>query len=331
MKKTLVFGGTWFIGRVLVELLLAEGGYDITLFHRGETGSHLFPEVRRIQGDRETDDFRRATEEEWDVVYDLCGYYPKSLEKLAASAAGKVGRYIYVSTVAAYPLRDAEGLVGEDFPLRSCTPEQAVAEPALQFYGEKKAECERVLVATDDLDVVVVRPSIVYGRYDYLERHYHWMFRVEKNREILLPDDKGLNSYTYVDDLAGMMKRAAEVETHRTYYNANTHPSMALREIVEAMARVQGKSPTLVPVAVDFLKERKVQPNRDIPLWTDGDLFHLDNSRAVEDFGLEWTPLEESLARTAAYYGKKKWPHPSGSMTLDMEKILLGQWQGRSS
>ena len=52
MKKILILGGTNFIGRYLTERLLESSGYEITLFNRGYTNAHLFPEVNRIFGDR---------------------------------------------------------------------------------------------------------------------------------------------------------------------------------------------------------------------------------------------------------------------------------------
>jgi len=42
-KKVLVIGGTAFVGRVLVEHLLKDDDFDITLYNRGITNADLFP------------------------------------------------------------------------------------------------------------------------------------------------------------------------------------------------------------------------------------------------------------------------------------------------
>jgi 2'-hydroxyisoflavone reductase len=50
----LIIGGTGFLGRYLVEAALEEG-HRPTLFNRGLSEPQLFPEVERIEGDREVD------------------------------------------------------------------------------------------------------------------------------------------------------------------------------------------------------------------------------------------------------------------------------------
>ena len=49
--KILVIGGTRFIGRHLVELLL-EKGHEVKLFHRGQTNAPFSRDVEHIIGDR---------------------------------------------------------------------------------------------------------------------------------------------------------------------------------------------------------------------------------------------------------------------------------------
>ena len=54
--RTLLLGGTSFVGRAIVEDALAAGD-TVTLFSRGRTGSDLFPDVERRTGDRDTGDY----------------------------------------------------------------------------------------------------------------------------------------------------------------------------------------------------------------------------------------------------------------------------------
>ena len=329
VKKILVMGGTWFIGRVIVEQLLERGDCEVVIFHRGQTGKDLFPQVRRIQGDRETNDYAKATKEEWDGVIDVSSYYPQSLEKMVAALEGKVGRYVYISTVAAYPLRQYQGKepVAEDFPLRSCTEEMAVAEPHLAYYGEKKAECERVLQRATFLDKVIIRPSIVYGKYDYLDRHYYWLRRIAQEERVLVPHHEGqVQSFTFVDDLARLTLASLFAEAHGVSYNANTHPNLSLMDLLRAMANGLNRSPELVPVSREFLLERDVSPVSDLPLWMDGSLMFLDNQKATTDFEMEWTPLEESFAQTAKHYQELDWKPGQAGMSREKEEDLLREW-----
>ena len=70
--KTLVLGGTRFIGPPAVRLLVAQG-HEVTVFHRGQSNTAPLPEVRHVHGDRKqltdfADELRRL---EPDVVLDM--------------------------------------------------------------------------------------------------------------------------------------------------------------------------------------------------------------------------------------------------------------------
>jgi 2'-hydroxyisoflavone reductase len=71
----LILGGTGFLGRHLVEAALGDG-HRPTLFNRGLTEAELFPEVERIEGDREGD-LSPLLGRRWDSVIDTCGYVPR--------------------------------------------------------------------------------------------------------------------------------------------------------------------------------------------------------------------------------------------------------------
>ena len=75
-EKILILGGTEFVGRLLVGALLQNPNYEIYLFNRGKTNPHLFPEVKKIIGDRETDDIKKIQTENWDYIIDFSSYFP---------------------------------------------------------------------------------------------------------------------------------------------------------------------------------------------------------------------------------------------------------------
>jgi len=126
MKQILIIGGTRFIGRNLVEKLLAKNDYEITLFNRGITGSNMFPEVKLISGDRKVaEDLKPIVEKNWDVVIDVSGYWAGALERQFEHQKGKIGKYIYISTSSHYKL-DPENLTptNEEMELVECSEEQ---------------------------------------------------------------------------------------------------------------------------------------------------------------------------------------------------------------
>ena len=79
--RLLVLGGTVFLGRHLVEEALARGD-DVTLFNRGRTAPELFPDVERLEGDRDGN-LAALTGRSFDVVIDTSGFVPRIVRQSA--------------------------------------------------------------------------------------------------------------------------------------------------------------------------------------------------------------------------------------------------------
>ena len=207
MKKILVLGGTMFVGRALVEKLCLLPEYEITLFNRGKSNAGLFPDLKQLHGNRETDDILQVCNQHWDCVIDFSGYYPFTFEKLLNSLKARVGRYIFISTISVYDLSKFENrAITEADEILNCTEEQKTSKLP-DAYGEKKAEMERILHAQDWLDKIILRPSFIYGRFDWTERFYYWLYRAKFFDRLLMPPDF-LLSLTYADDLANRILNA---------------------------------------------------------------------------------------------------------------------------
>ena len=329
-KKILIFGGTHFIGRVLVEdLLEMEDKYDVALFNRGITHPTLFPEVLTINGDRETSDIEKVLFDHWDAVIDISGYYPDSLESFLPKLKGRVGRYIFVSTVSvydtnAYPKDDPNFLVKEDHPLLACTDEQRGGSWS-EHYGEKKAECERVIQENHWLDSIILRPSMVYGRYDYTERYYYWLQRIKMRDEILIPNDgEERGNMTFVDDLSRLLISSISVKEHNGIYNAVTHHINSLNDKLDTIADVMGKNPEFISIMDDELKAKGFEPNKAFPCTAGRDMLVYDIAKTEKDFGITFTPYRDSVQATTNYYEfTTKWELGSRGLRYEEEDNLL--------
>ena len=127
----LILGGTGFLGRHLVEAALGYG-HRPTLFNRGLHEPELFPEVEKIEGDRDLD-LSPLLERRWDAVIDTCGYVPRVLRASARQLAEAVDHYTFVSSISVYsdaitPGADEEAPVGE-------LPDPTVEEVTGETYG----------------------------------------------------------------------------------------------------------------------------------------------------------------------------------------------------
>src|SRR5438067_11147765 len=99
--RILILGGTSFVGRAVVDDLLARG-HELSLFSRGKTGTDLFPGLDRRTGDRDTGDYASLADGRWDAVVDVSGYVPRHVGEASDALAGRAGRYLFISPGSAY-------------------------------------------------------------------------------------------------------------------------------------------------------------------------------------------------------------------------------------
>jgi 2'-hydroxyisoflavone reductase len=318
MKSVLILGGTQFIGRNLVEHLLHSGEWDLTLFNRQKTHSDLFPQVKKLRGDRETADIDQLRSGNWDCVIDLSAYYPDSFQRLVDLLNGRVDRYVFVSTLSALrPSLNDELVLDEHQPTLDCDAGQRV-DMTVSSYGNRKAECERVLQRTDGLDHVILRPSLVYGQHDPTDRFYYWLYRAHKGLPILLPD-AGIDAITltYVRDLVKVLLRSLTISSHGFVYNVVTHPPLSL----SAMLGEWSETVNAIPVEASKLLSLGIRPGQDIPLWFGGS-FKVSQEKLIRDFGLPFTSFKQSVVETSRYYESLGWPAPKVGLSSIPADVL---------
>src|SRR5690348_3917369 len=119
--RLLVLGGTWFLGRAVVEAAQKQG-HTVTVFHRGHTPDP--PGVEAVHGDREQiADLRRlAKAKPWDAVVDVPGVIPAQVRDAARVLRPVADRYVFVSTVSTYRHWPAQP-VSEDSKLHEGDPD----------------------------------------------------------------------------------------------------------------------------------------------------------------------------------------------------------------
>ena len=244
--RILVIGGTQFMGREIVRRLV-ERGHEVSVLHRRDHHD-LGPAVRNLQADRA--DLaaveRVLGEHAFDAVVDMAYDWQKGtpagqVEATARACGPGLKRYVFMSSVAAY----GGGLDRrEDDPL--------APDDAPNPYVQHKAMAERALFrrhAEAGLPVVTFRPPFVYGpRQPFYREPFFWD-RLRDGRPIILPDGgASLMQWVYVDDVAEASVRALEVpEAVGQAFNV-AHDPLTQRAFVEALARVAGVDPRLVPV-----------------------------------------------------------------------------------
>lgn len=333
--RLLVIGGTWFLGRALAEEAV-RAGHDVTTFNRGRTATDVAG-VTALRGDRTNpgDLGRLRAAGPWDAVVDTSGYVPADVLAAATALDDRAGRYVFVSTIAAYADWPHAPLT-EDAPLRACPPTAVEAPDADrgERYGRLKAGCERAALEAFGDRAVLLRPGVLLGPHEYVGRLPWWLRRVARGGRVLTPGppDRGIQPID-VRDAATFTLRAATGPG--TAYNVTAPPGHATYDdLLTACisATGSGAEPTWVDDA--FLQDHAVTPWTALPLWRPSPgTWRTDPSRAQAS-GLTSRPLADTVTDTWTWLTTAKPPTHPHALTLGLdpakEARLLAAWAARA-
>lgn len=252
-KRILVVGGTRFIGKLLVTELLKHH-HEVSLLHRCPQ-QPFGKRVTNLNANRADIDAVRSVvaNARFDVVYDLAydwsgGTTGQQVEAMAGLLDGRIGRYVFMSSVAAYGdgLNHHEGdaLAPDDHP---------------NPYVRHKATSERALFrmhSRNGFPVVTLRPPFVYGPGNPFYREAFFWDRFRANRAVILPSEgHRLMQFIYVQDLVDLCLRVMDqrnVVGHS--FNAANPRAITQHELVVDLARAAGiKNPEFVSMPRDFI------------------------------------------------------------------------------
>ncbi len=252
--RSLVLGGSAFIGRHLVDLLCNDG-HDVTVLNRGVSPNAA--DVRQLVADRSDPAAVRAAigTGDWDLVYDVSGSVhvasAESIADLVDSLDGRCGRFVFVSSIAAYRLGNGSFPWTEDMPASTSRP---------TGYGGHKAAVERMLADRRErtgFDYSVVRPAAVYGPHDNIPDGEIAMFqRLRQGRPVLVPHE-GLVCFPYghVADLArALLLVGIHPAAVGEIFNI-TADSVTALHYIRTIGEIVGVEPEVVPIPEEVLAE----------------------------------------------------------------------------
>jgi 2'-hydroxyisoflavone reductase len=324
----LILGGTGFLGRYLVEAALGVG-HRPTLFNRGLSEPGLFPEVEKLEGDR-NGDLSALRGRRWDAVIDTCGYVPRVVGASARILADAVDHYTFVSSISVYSDDIALG-ADEGAQVREL-PDPRVEEVTGETYGGLKALCERAAEEEMPGRVLNVRPGLISGPYDPTDRFTYWPRRVAAGGEVLAPAHEGRRvQYIDVRDLASWIVEMSEQRRTGTYNATGPDYELRMGRLLEECEAVGGAGAEPVWVSEDFLEEKGVEPFTELPLWVPREyaaMLAVDCSKAIEA-GLAFRPLSETIVDVLDWdRAKTAGRDPAAGLRPEREQELLRAWHG---
>jgi 2'-hydroxyisoflavone reductase len=330
--KLLILGGTKFLGKHITEAALARG-HVVTLFNRGQTNPDLFPEVEKIQGDRETQLDHLAGHGPWDAVIDTSGYVPRIVGASAEALKDKTDLYVFISTISVFS-DNATPNQDENAPLVALD-DPTVEEVTGETYGGLKALCERAVEEVMGADrTLTIRPGLIVGPDDPTDRFTYWPVRIAQGGDVLVPGKPETRTeFIDVRDLAEWTVRLVEQHAIGIYNASGPLGGMPMGELLEQGKQAIGSDAHFVWIDEQWLLEQGVGPWMELPLWIpEGDdaLMKMDVSKAV-NAGLTFRPAGAIMRDTLAWDQSRPQPiERRAGMKQEREQELLQLWKERA-
>lgn len=298
-KKILVIGGTYFAGRVFV-MLASSLGYELTLLNRGKYSmAHLSGVGECICDRRDTQKIRKLPLEKYDAVVDFCAYEPGDVETLWDAASLQTRRYILIST--ADVCKPSEKVRTEESPLRSHEGE----DPASQYaYRKRLLEDEvRTLTGKSGKEYVILRPSFVFGPFNYAPREPEYIRKIVRGETIRIPADAdGKFQMVYVTDMARAILACAEKDAAADQvYHLAAPEVLDYQRFVDLFAEVSDR-----PFKVRSSSVEEMMAAGDLlpfPLMKEeNEIF--GGGKICSELGVAYTPMEKAFAETYRTFRK---------------------------
>ena len=303
--KLLVIGGSQFVGRHLVEAALARGD-EVTVFNRGQTPATWPAAVNVRHGDRKADLAALATGE-WEAVVDCCGYLPRDVARTAECLHGRVGRYVFISSISVYA--DFAQANNEGSRLgRIDDVDTEVVDG--RTYGPLKALCEDAVTARFGENALLIRPGLIVGPHDPTQRFTYWPARVARataDEAVLVPGTaETLVQFIDARDLVGFVLQGIERGCSGAMNLTSAPRALTMGALLAACADAAGRRPRWRWASAEDVEACELQPWTDLPLWVppvgEHAAFALAETRLAQATGLRLRPLANTVADTLAWY-----------------------------
>jgi len=239
--NVLIFGGTRFMGRYVLRALL-DVGIDVTIANRGtreeNKGAHNVICDRSQPGALE-----QFKDSKFDAVIDFSAYASDWVEQAGNFFAGKISRYIFISTGAVYTSSQVFPIT-EDFPKGPPHPfapyaaEKNRSESLLREFSSKGA-----------FDTTALRLPFVMGPDNYEDREAFAFSRLLAKQPIFLANGgKSIHSFIYAGDVASAIVRILSLSRTNgsEEFNLAVPQATTSRGFVDLASEVCGIEPTVI-------------------------------------------------------------------------------------
>jgi nucleoside-diphosphate-sugar epimerase len=239
MKKVLVMGGSYFIGKHVVNTLKSD--FEVYVLNRGNKPLSD-PLVSELICDRNNEKEMKEvlSSYQFHYVVDITAYTSLHLKILIETLdLSLLEKFVFISTSACYnieigqsPFKETDAIGGES--------------PAKE-YAKNKIESEQYLNSVlNENQLVIFRPPVVYGEDNYILRERLIYYLIENDLPIYIPKSNNSFSLVYVKDLALDVKRAISGIIPSGLYNLGHSKPLDFLKWVNLCAKVMNQSAHIV-------------------------------------------------------------------------------------
>ncbi|OGI11291.1 MAG: hypothetical protein A2Y40_01290 [Candidatus Margulisbacteria bacterium GWF2_35_9] len=322
--KILILGGTLFLGRHIIESAV-RNGHEVTMFNRGKRNPELFPDVEKIQGDRDSD-LAALKGRKWDAVIDTCGYIPRIVERSAEALSGNADTYLFISTISVYKDFSKPGITEKSELGR--LEDKADETLTNETYGALKAHCEERVKKYFPDNSLIIRPGLIVGPNDYSDRFTYWPVRIKKGGKIIIPQNTDYPiQFIDVRDLADFAVRMLENKRTGTFNATGPKQRFTFQELLDVSISFADKKVEFIKLPDNILEEALTGNNADLPLmeakgeWEG--IEQIDITKAIAE-GLVFSEVKKTVKDTLEWFETlpKEYVIKTGLQTETESKII---------
>lgn len=240
-QNVLVMGGSYFIGRKIVDILI-ENNYNVTVLNRG---THTVQNTTQIICNRDNiaEMSKALQDKSFDYVIDVSGVNKNQIQTLCSCLKmADIKKFVFISSSAVY---DIDNLI---IPFKE---KDSLATNNHWFdYGTNKIKAESYLTdffADKPTQLIMLRPPYMYGENNYAQRESFIFNRLSNNLPVILPSSNPKLQFLYTTDLANIVISLLDNESQKVaIYNVGNKQPVTSMEWVEYCGSVLNKKPEII-------------------------------------------------------------------------------------
>lgn len=244
IKQVLVMGGSYFIGKKIVEVLL-ENDYIVYTLNRGSKENND-KKVINLKCDRNDSEQMNNILSKYlfDIVIDVSGLNESQAEVLYNSLNKEsLKKFIFISSSAVYDIENFSIPYSEETPLKE--------NKYWTSYGLNKIEAEDFLIGrfqNTQTNLIILRPPYVYGENNYAQRESFIFEHICNNKPIIIPNDGSTYlQFIYTTDLANIILNLLNTILDKIFiFNVGNKKAIRIKEWIKCCQEVVGKEAKII-------------------------------------------------------------------------------------